>query len=56
VEWNREPLAGEEALRRALLREDIREALHPANALRKEIVRGKHQDDIAVLTLRVQNP
>lgn len=56
LEWERDYLEGEAALYEALAREDVRTARHPAKALRQAVVRGKHQDDIAVLTLRVEGP
>lgn len=54
MEWNRDYAAGEAALREALTQEEIRNSVHPAKALRRAVVRGKHQDDIALLTLRVE--
>ncbi|TAM86356.1 GAF domain-containing protein [bacterium] len=53
VEWQRDYLRGERSLAEALARRELREAANPAIAIRYEIVRGAHQDDIAVLTLRV---
>ncbi len=54
VEWNRNYVEGESALRDALMRAEIRNAAQPALALRRAVVRGKHQDDVALLTLRVE--
>lgn len=54
VEWERNYVAGEAAVYEAMMREDVRNALHPAKAIRQSVVTGKHQDDIAVLTLRVE--
>jgi GAF domain-containing protein len=54
LEWNRNCIEGEQELRQTLLREEIRESANPAKSLRSAVVRGKHQDDIAVLTLRVE--
>jgi serine phosphatase RsbU (regulator of sigma subunit) len=54
VEWHRDYVEGEAALRQALLDESVRTAPHPAKALRRAVVQGKHQDDIAVLVLRVE--
>ncbi len=56
MEWNRNYDEGERAVREALTREDIRNAPNPAKALRRAVVRGKHQDDIALLVLRVEGP
>lgn len=54
VEWNRDYVEGEASLRLALSNPQVRRALHPAKALRRAVVQGKHQDDIALLTLRVE--
>jgi GAF domain-containing protein len=54
LEWDRDYVDGEKSLRRALLQEHLRNSAHPAKLLRREVVRGKHQDDIAVLVLRVE--
>ncbi|HET9097230.1 MAG TPA: GAF domain-containing SpoIIE family protein phosphatase [Candidatus Baltobacteraceae bacterium] len=54
LEWERDYLEGEAALYEALSREEVRNSAHPAEALRRAVVRGEHQDDIAVLTLRVE--
>ncbi len=54
LEWKRDYLVGEEHLAQAIAREDIRSAAHPAHELRRAVVRGTHEDDIAVLTLRVK--
>jgi GAF domain-containing protein len=54
VEWNRDYVEGEARLRRALADAAVRESPHPAKALRRAVVQGKHQDDIALLTLRVE--
>jgi serine phosphatase RsbU (regulator of sigma subunit) len=51
VEWSGDYVAGEAALRQALLDDTVRNAAHPAKALRRAVVQGKHQDDIAVLVL-----
>lgn len=53
LEWQRDYLAGEEHLEKAIEQSDIRLAAHPARAIRDAAVRGTHEDDIAVLTLRV---
>lgn len=54
LEWDRDYVQGEAALYEALSQEEVRKAPHPAKAIRRAVVRGKHQDDIAVLTLRVE--
>lgn len=53
VEWQRDYPAGEQALREALRSPEVRESPHPAKAIRKAVVQGRHQDDIALLTLRM---
>lgn len=53
VEWNRDYVKGERALLSAMAGAEIRRSPHPAKALRRAVVQGKHHDDIAVLTLRV---
>lgn len=53
VEWNRDYVEGEGALLSAMSSVEIRRSPHPAKALRRAVVQGKHHDDIAVLTLRV---
>ncbi|HET7814438.1 MAG TPA: PP2C family protein-serine/threonine phosphatase, partial [Candidatus Baltobacteraceae bacterium] len=53
LEWNRDIAGAWKALHTALLRQDIREAAHPAEQLRSAVVTGSgHSDDIAVLTVR----
>ncbi|HLI95361.1 MAG TPA: GAF domain-containing SpoIIE family protein phosphatase [Candidatus Baltobacteraceae bacterium] len=54
MEWDRDYVAGEAAVYAALLDDSVRNAARPAKALRRAVVQGKHQDDIAVLVLRVQ--
>jgi hypothetical protein len=54
VEWNRDYVVGEASVRAGLAEEAIRRAAHPARALRRAVVQGKHQDDIALLTLGVE--
>lgn len=54
VEWQRDYVQGEAALYEALSDERVRNAEHPAKMLRRTVVTGKHHDDIAVLTLRVE--
>lgn len=54
LEWERDYVQGEAALYEALADERIRNADNPAKMLRRAVVTGKHHDDIAVLTLRVE--
>ncbi|HKU68303.1 MAG TPA: GAF domain-containing SpoIIE family protein phosphatase [Candidatus Baltobacteraceae bacterium] len=54
VEWSCDYVQGEAALRRAIADAQVRRSPNPAKALRRAVVRGKHQDDIALLTLRVE--
>lgn len=54
VEWNRDYVEGEASVRLALADAEIRRSPHPARALRRAVVQGKHQDDIALLTLYVE--
>lgn len=54
VEWNRDYVQGEAGVRAALADAGIRQSPHPARALRRAVVQGKHQDDIALLTLGVE--
>ena len=56
VEWDRNYEDGEAALCAAMRTEEIRSSPHPAKALRRAVVKGKHQDDIALLTLLVEGP
>lgn len=57
VEWLRDPVHGEAALRTALDDASIRNARHPARAIRDACVLGAHADDIALLVLRYEgNP
>lgn len=53
VEWKRDYIEGEAALRAAMMDPEIRNAAHPARLLRRAVVSGKHEDDIALLVLRV---
>lgn len=54
VEWLREPIGGEEALRAALQDASIRNAPSPARAIRDACVTGAHADDIALLVVRYE--
>lgn len=54
VEWLRDPQGGEAALRAALQDTAVRNAPHPARALRDACVKGAHADDIAVLVVRYE--
>jgi GAF domain-containing protein len=54
LEWNRDVLGAWAALSSALESHDVREAKHPAQAIRDAVIKGeKHHDDIAVLTVRM---
>jgi Stage II sporulation protein E (SpoIIE)/GAF domain len=55
VEWLRDPVAGEAALRQALSDTSIRNAPSPARAIRNACVRGAHADDIALLVIRYES-
>ena len=53
LEWNRNIAQAWLGLEHAIARQDVREALHPANAIRECVVEGsRHEDDIAILTVR----
>ena len=53
LEWNRDIAVTWNALERAIERQDIREAPHPAERLREAVINGaQHQDDVAILTVR----
>ncbi len=53
LEWNRNIEESWERLKRAIMRQDVREALHPATAVLQSVIdRQTHQDDVAVLTIR----
>lgn len=54
VEWLRDPLGGEAALRAALEDVAIRNATSPARAIRDVCVTGAHADDIALLVMRYE--
>lgn len=49
VEYRHDYLGSEADLRTALASERIRNSLHPARAIRRFVVHGKHDDDLAVL-------
>ncbi len=54
LEWNRDIPKAWEYLQSAIARQDVREALHPAHAIRVRVIDGaSHQDDIAILTIRI---
>lgn len=54
LEWSRDIADAWERIAVAIERADVREALHPARMLRHTVIGGhKHQDDIAILTLRM---
>lgn len=53
LEWNRNIQEAWERLNRAISRQDVREALHPATAVLQAVIdRKTHQDDVAILTVR----
>ncbi len=53
LEWNRNIEDSWGRLERAIMRQDVREALHPASAVLQSVIdRQTHQDDVAVLTIR----
>jgi len=53
LEWNRNIAQAWSRLEAAVARQDVREALHPAHAIRHCVIDGSnHDDDIAVLTVR----
>lgn len=54
IEWERRPLHGHAALVQALENAQVRNALHPARAIRNACIRGAHGDDIAVLVMRYE--
>jgi GAF domain-containing protein len=54
VEWERDVVAGEAALREALADAGVRDALRPALAVRQACIRGAHADDVAILTVRYE--
>ncbi len=53
LEWNRDVASSWSALQRAIEKQTIREAVHPARELRDAVIDGaKHQDDVAIVTVR----
>lgn len=52
LEWNRDVASNWHALERAIEKQEIREAGHPAQRLRDAIIAGPHSDDLAILTIR----
>jgi GAF domain-containing protein len=54
IEWERQPVNGENALYRALHDPAVRNAVHPARALRDACILGAHADDLALLVFRYQ--
>lgn len=52
TEWDRRPVDGMNQLMEAVARVEVRDAAHPAQALRQAVVRGAHTDDIAILCVR----
>lgn len=54
LEWNRDVPTAWEALLEAIRRPDVRDAQHPAQAIRNAVVdQNMHQDDVAILTVRL---
>lgn len=53
LEWNRNIPEAWSLLHDAIGRREVREALHPANAIRERVIdAARHEDDVAVLTVR----
>jgi serine phosphatase RsbU (regulator of sigma subunit) len=53
LEWDRNIPRAWSRLEAAVSRRDIREALHPANAIREYVIEAtRHDDDVAILTVR----
>jgi serine phosphatase RsbU (regulator of sigma subunit) len=53
LEWNRDIAQAWLQLNAAIARPDVREALHPASAIRDRVIDGRrHGDDVAILTVR----
>jgi serine phosphatase RsbU (regulator of sigma subunit) len=57
LEWNRNIEEAWLRMKAAVERPDVREALHPAHALRSYVMReaARHEDDLAILTIRVDS-
>lgn len=54
LEWNRDVAGAWETMQEAVSRQDVREAAHPALTLREAVIGdARHQDDIAILTVRI---
>lgn len=53
VEWDHDYNAGERAAYRAIEDRNVREAENPAESIVRAVVKGKHHDDVAVMTLNV---
>jgi len=53
VEFEHDYLGAEARLTEAMAQRSVREAKHPARAIREAVVPQRHPDDLAVLTLRV---
>ncbi|HEY4439607.1 MAG TPA: GAF domain-containing SpoIIE family protein phosphatase [Candidatus Elarobacter sp.] len=54
IEATKAPIAGEQAIRNALLDPAIRNTRYPARALRNSVPTRAHSDDIGVLTVRYE--
>ncbi len=54
VEWERDPIRGEAAVRNALQNPSIRNATSPARAIRDACIYGAHADDVALLVFKYE--
>jgi hypothetical protein len=54
LEWRHDPIGGQRALFEALDDPAVRNAKHPAKAIRDACVKGAHADDIALLVVRYE--
>lgn len=55
IEWNRNIADAWSSLQDAISRPAIRDALHPATAIRHAVITGeRHRDDIAILTVQLK--
>lgn len=57
LEWNRDTDESSSRLIAAIARRQVRQALHPANAIRENVLGASpHDDDVAILTVRWEEP
>ncbi len=56
IEWERNELTGYAQLEAAMRERNVREAEHPAYALRRAVIRGAHADDVAIMCVRYERP